>query len=606
MHRCVPTLLLRLALGLAAAGAAAAVAAAGTPDHAGAGAREVPYEAAITGVVEPALRDLLERTSKLLALEGSPPASLAGLRRRVEDDVELLETALRSEGFYASEIGYRIDETAAPVEVTVDVATGPVYLLADYAIDYVPEPPVAKALPSGPDAVALRLGAPARAQAIVAAQRKLLRRLSEAGHPLARVVDRKVVVDHARRAASVELRVDPGPEARFGVTAVAGLEEVELDYVRRLVPWGREELYDQRKVDALRAALMDTNLFSSVKAEPGAAVAADGRLPVTVRVEERKHRSIGAGASFSSSEGFGAEVFWEHRNLFGRQEQLRLSLTVAEIIQGLSARFRKPHFGRLDQTLLLDTALTMEDTDAFRARSASQFIGLERRITDHLTVSGGPSFEYAVLDDKRTEETFALFGLPLAGRWDDTDDPLDPARGGRLRLGLTPFVGSIEETVTFLVSELSASAYQSLAADDRVVLAERLRLGSIAGETTETIPANKRFFAGGGGSIRGFEFQTVGPLDVQNDPLGGRSVIEAGAELRLRVTDSLGLVPFVEGGNVYDSTLPDFSEAPLWAAGLGVRYFTAVGPVRLDVAFPLNPRDVDDTFEFYISLGQAF
>lgn len=568
--------------------------------------RAVKYEAEIAGVAEADLRDLLERTSKLMALKDRPPASLAGLKRRIEEDRELLATALRSEGFYASEIGFRIEERAKPVKVTLDVSTGPLYLLKDYTIRYVPEPPADKRLPREPEAVGVELGTPARAQAIVAAQRRLLHRLTETGYPLPEVLDRRVVVDHSDKTVTVEIQVDPGAEARFGVTGIEGLVDVELDYLRRLVPWTREERYDQRKIDALRSRLMDTDLFSSVKIEPGMAVDADGRLPVTVRVSERKHRSIGAGASFSSSEGFGAEAFWEHRNLFGRQEQLRLSLTVAEIIQDLSARFRKPNFGRLDQSLISKTALTQQDTDAFQERSASQFIGLERKLTEHWSVSGGPSFEYAILDDKGDEETFALFGLPLSGSFDDTDDPLDPARGGRLYLSLTPFFGAIEENVAFLVGELSGSTYKSIVPDDRLILAGRARLGSITGASTQTIPANKRFFAGGGGSIRGFEFQSVGPLDVQNDPLGGRSVIEVGAEARVRVTDTIGLVPFVEGGNVYDESLPDFTEEPLWAAGLGLRYFTAVGPVRFDIAFPLNPRDVDDTFEFYISLGQAF
>ena len=165
----------------------------------------------------------------------------------------------------------------------------------------------------------------------------------------------------------------------------------------------------------------------------------------------------------------------------------------------------------------------------------------------------------------------------------------------------------MEENTLFLVSEVSGSTYYSVFDDDQLVLAARTRVGSIVGEETEVIPANKRFYAGGGGSIRGFEFQKVGPLDDDEDPLGGRSVLELGFEARIRLTETIGLVPFIEGGTVFDSSFPDFDEELLWSAGLGLRYFTAIGPVRLDVGFPLNGRDgVDGLFEFYVSLGQAF
>ncbi len=159
----------------------------------------------------------------------------------------------------------------------------------------------------------------------------------------------------------------------------------------------------------------------------------------------------------------------------------------------------------------------------------------------------------------------------------------------------------------FFTTTAGGSAYYALDSDSRFVLAGRTKIGSAIGEPTDKIPANKRFYAGGGGSIRGYDFQSVGPLDADNDPLGGRSLLEVGAELRIRATESIGLVPFVDGGTVYDSPYPDFEEAFRWAAGVGVRYFTGFGPIRLDIALPLDKRkDVDDDFQLYISFGQAF
>ena len=172
---------------------------------------------------------------------------------------------------------------------------------------------------------------------------------------------------------------------------------------------------------------------------------------------------------------------------------------------------------------------------------------------------------------------------------------------------MSPFFGTLDETISFLVTEANGSHYLSLDPEDGVVLASRLRLGTIVGESRAAVPANKRFYAGGGGSVRGFEFRRVGPLDATNDPLGGRSVIELGLETRIRITESIGAVPFLDGGNVFRDPIPDDPARLRWAAGLGLRYFTPFGPLRFDLAFPIDRRDgVDDLFQFYLSVGQSF
>ena len=176
----------------------------------------------------------------------------------------------------------------------------------------------------------------------------------------------------------------------------------------------------------------------------------------------------------------------------------------------------------------------------------------------------------------------------------------------RFGLTVTPAVGTIEENIVFVTSNLGGSAYLSIESEDRVILAARGRIGSIVGAATDILPANRRLFSGGGGSVRGYEFQAIGPEDDKGDPTGGRSVVELGGEIRFRIFEDFGLVPFVEGGIVEDSVVPKFDEDFLWAAGLGLRYFTAIGPLRLDVAVPINGRDGDDAFQFYVSLGQAF
>ncbi len=566
----------------------------------------IAYEVTVEGVLEDDLATLLRQSSQLVSLKDRPPSSLAGLQRRAEGDRGRLETALRSEGFYGAKVSVDLDRSVSPIQVTLSVDTGDQYSLTEFDVRYSESPaPAPERQPSLED-LALHIGMPARAPTIVAAQRALLDLLARRGHPQAEVLNRETLVDHASKTMTVRLDLDAGPAARFGRVTLSGLDTIEEDYPRGLLGWSAGEVYDKGKVESTRRTLSRSGLFSSVAIEPSAQLEPDGTLPVEITVVEAKHRSIGFGASYSTDEGVGGEVFWEHRNLFGRNEQLHLGLTAAEIEQILSARFRKPSFLRPDQNLLVDGELANRDTNAFEEQSITGAATLERPHGERWRLSAGVTGEYSNITDSGGETTFQLFGLPLSATYDSSDNLLDPTKGARLKTTVIPYTGTGDDGRLFAVGTVSGSAYRALDADRRFVLAGRAKLGSLVGEETDDVPANKRFYAGGGGSIRGYEFQSVGPLDANNDPLGGRSLIELNAELRVRITEQIGLVPFVDGGMVFDSVYPDFEEDLRWAAGLGVRYFSAIGPLRVDIAIPLNKREVDDSFQFYISLGQAF
>lgn len=573
--------------------------------------RGVVYEARIEGVEDGQLLDLLRASSQLLALAEKPPATAIGLRRRAEEDVGRLQTALRSEGYYDATVALDIDGDAQPAQVSVMVDRGPQYRLAAYEIGYRGSDPPPDDLRPPPGEIGITSGMPARAPAVVAAEQSLVERLQERGYPFATVAERKTFINRETKEMTVRLAIDAGPAATFGPLAFKGQEEVEEDYLRRVAEWQQGAVYDRRVLRDLQRRIADTGLFSTVNAEGAAEPADDGSLPVTVTLVEREHRSIGAAAAYSTDIGPSLELFWEHRNLAGDNETLRLSATGSLIEQSGEIDFRKPAFLQYDQDLLANLNGGREDTDAYERTWADSLLGLERPFLDNWRVSAGVSFAYEIVDEKADtgegERNFQLFGLPLTASRDTTDDPLDPHKGSRLLLSLTPSTGIGSENLLFLTSIVGGSAYYAIDEAERFVLAGRARVGSIVGEESEALPASRRFYAGGGGSIRGYEYQLVGPLDNDEDPFGGTSLVEVGGELRVRVTEEFGVVPFVDGGTVYDDPIPNGEETLRWAAGLGLRYFTGFGPVRLDVAFPLNPRDgVDETFQFYISFGQAF
>jgi translocation and assembly module TamA len=572
---------------------------------------EVKYETEITGVDEDKqLRGDLEALSQLVKLEDRPPPSDAALRRRADDDLERLRPALQAAGYWAGQLSYTIDFDADPPKVTIHVDTGPRYTLHRVTFE----------TPDGgtpiyldhyhPIAFGLELGGPARTAPILAAEGRIAEEYAKIGHPFAKVTDRRVVVDHAPHTMDVTYVVVPGPEVRFGRTTIVGLDRLDPSYVENRIAWKAGDIYDSRQIEETRKALTNSGLFTTVRIGPDEArppASAGARVPITVTLAERLPRSIGAGLRYDTSEGFGARAFWEHRNLFGHAERLRVSADFAQQRLGLLGNFRVPDFFRTDQDFVAEAELADDTPPAYDSRRLAFFSGVERRFGPALTGGAGLRFEQAFIDTPNLpggSANYTLIGAPVYARRDTTNDLLNPRSGTRSSLSVTPWSSVAGQNVSFVSSRFIGSAYRDLSNDNSLILAGYGAIGEIFGASRDALPPDKRHYAGGGGSVRGYGYQLAGPIGVDNTPIGGRSSLELGVELRIKITDSIGLVPFLEAGNVYETLYP--TGRLLFGAGLGVRYYTPVGPVRLDIGFPINKRAVDDPVQFYISLGQAF
>ena len=575
------------------------------------------------------IRDALEQSLVLVLRADEPPATPLGLVRRVEQDVALASQALRSLGYYAGQATATIDGQApgtqgliealrarppeTPVSVVLSVSPGAQYTFGDLVIDLTGDVP--DTLPDLQGTVlGLEPGAPAAAADILAAEGRLVAALRDAGHPFAAVPDRRAVVDHARQIMDVTFAVSPGPPATLGVVTFVGNERMELEALQTRVPFEPGTPYQPDRLADLRQSLTDLGVFSTVRIEPATELNPDGTLDMTVTLEERPRRFIGFGASFATSEGVDANVYWGHRNLFGGAERLRIDAAVGRLLENdfdeidysLGSSFPKPDFLARDQTLFVELAVLEENPDAFSRLAFEGSTGLRRVFNDQISYDLGISFELSEIENFEGTQEVGLIGFPLSLTFDSTDDALDPTEGARLNFRFVPNLLAFGDSEPFVRTELRASAYHDILDDGRFVLAARGHVGSIFGASLSDIPDNSRFFSGGGGSVRGFPFQGIGPEGPDGDPLGGRSVIEAGLELRWRFLGDFGLVPFIEAGGVFDSSVPDFSEDIDVGAGIGLRYYSPIGPLRLDLATPLTPDDDDDAIQFYISIGQAF
>jgi translocation and assembly module TamA len=571
---------------------------------------DLNYRTEITGVEDSDLADLLDKISELKTLEDKPPVSEEALRRRADRELGRLADAAHSLGYWDAEFSYDIDAAADPAKVTVTVQPGPLYHVASIRVLGADGRPLS--IPQDEKKLPLKPGDPARTAPVVATETALLVALGDSGHPFAKVENRRVEIDKDAQTMDVTYTLDPGPVMRFGPPTIEGLERLDPAYVEGRIRWQRGEVYDAGKVEETRRALIETGLFSTVQITPTVDPDNPEDVRMAIDATERLHRTVGAGLAYNTSQGFGARAFWENRNLFGYAENLRLSVEAGQQLDAFRANFRRPDFLATDQDFLATAEAANDNPVAYRSRRAIATAGIERRF-DHL-VTGGVNFEVekanvvqlADINPRTGTQRYELAGLPAYVKLDTTDNLLNPTTGYRAQLNVTPAHTFSGSHLTFSTNLLSGSTYWVLGPEQRAVLAGKLALGSLDGAPLSQLPSDQRIYAGGGGSVRPYGYLMAGPLAPNNVPIGGRSSLVLNLEARVKITETIGIVPFVDAGSYYESPVPQLGRTLLYGVGLGLRYYTGFGPLRLDLATPLHKRNGDSPIQVYISLGQAF
>ncbi len=587
---------------------------------------DVRYDVLVDGLESVGLLDEFQGLSELWTKRGDL-ANLAQIRRRTTVDRTLIDILLRSEGYYGGKINADIVPSVRNedrTKIDIKVEPGPIYRFETVTVR-----PPADSASNAPAQLAqsligIQAGDPVRAAKVTALEDGLAEKLADAGYPFPKVSPPAIVIDHATRLATLEQTVDAGPRGVFGRTRIEGeiqgFTEAHMTLLARYKPG---QLYAGLQREDLRQALVQTGLFGAVSVRPVLAgpPSADGTQTVDVvaTVEAAPPRTVTAAGGYNTGQGIRVEGSWAHRNLFPPEGAVTGRVIAAEREQLLSGEFRRRNFKRRDQTLTLLAALSTEQQFAYRARSIELSAGLVRDSNliwqKPMTFSLGTqliatrqldrSLRIAGLDPNAT---FFIFAVPGSVTFDNSDDLLNPSRGFRVSGRVSPeFTLRDGQNFNYVKLQLEGSYYQPIG--DKVVLAGRLHMGSIAGADRGEVAPSRRFYAGGGGSVRGFDFQGIGPRDpIEQLPLGGNSLTEASVEVRYRfeaLGNDLGVAAFVDAGQVYAGTVPSFNSLRI-GAGVGVRYYTSFGPVRIDVATPIGRRAGDPRVAFYVSIGQAF
>ncbi len=567
---------------------------------------KVPYEVQFAGISEGPVLSLVRSVCDSVALVESPPATLSLLKQRAVRDSSVIRKALRSRGYYGGAVTSDVDSSRQPHRVRFEVTPGRQYLLR--SIQVRTQGVVGEAFPLPTAATAgLAKGQPALSADIASADDKLLQHLGKYAHPQSAVTDRQVRVIHADHAVDVIFDLEAGPAARFGELRIETLVEVDEAFVRAKVPWKVGEPFDTSQLRVLASRLTATHLFGSVRVVAGEQVDDQGLLPVIALVSERRHRTLEASGTFTTDVGAGGRVSWQNRNHGGTGQQLTMATELTGIGFNVFGNLRKPDFGRRKQHLVLDLKIGEDSPLGFTSRNVGLSAQIERNLGTRHWARVGLGLKVSEVEQFGVTDDFAMISLPLEYWHDNSNNLLDPTGGYKVDLKVTPFLDPRGDSdLSFLKTLARLTAYHSLDEEGSLVLAGRTSVGSLSGASRLDIPADERFFAGGGGSVRGYGFNTLGPNDGLQTR-GGRSLLELSLELRYKFNDTFGLVGFFDGGGAFTAELPDLDGDIRYGAGVGFRYYTPIGPVRIDVGFPLDKRTgIDSDYELYFSVGQAF
>lgn len=578
-------------------------------------APEIAYDTEVRGLDPLKLTDEFNSLSALKEGKGKA-ANATQVSARAREDEALAVRLMKSLGYYDGTAVSTLEQPAAgagnKLRAIVSATPGKIYTLGSIELQAGPTVPpdlVRRELP-------LKVGDPIEAARVQGAEANVSLKLPQQGYPFVKVGERDILLDDATWKGAYTLPVDTGPRSSFGVLRTEGDPVFSVEHLNVFPRFDQGQLYDVRLTDDLRQALVATGLFSNISVEPvrTGQTGPDGTEQVDLLVRQTKgpFRSLSGSAGYGTGEGAKVEAAFTHRNLFPPEGALIVTGVGGTQQQGASVTFRRQNAGKRDRTVSLLGSVLRQDYDAFNAVTATVAGRISYDSTPiwqkPLTYAFG--FELVGTNEQtydfqaggRRRRNYGIAALPGQVLFDKSNDLLNPTRGYRLKLNLSPEASVSDGVRPYARTMVEATGYYPV--NDSLVIAGRARAGAIFGIERDDLAPSRRYYGGGGGSVRGYGYQRLGPFDPEGNPVGGRSLNEFAVEARYRFGD-FGIVPFFDAGNAYEGTFPTAKNLR-YGAGIGGRFYTNFGPMRVDVATPLNPREGDGKIALYISIGQAF
>ncbi|WP_412058768.1 autotransporter assembly complex protein TamA [Bartonella sp. DGB2] len=594
------------------------------------------YTISITALSDSAPKSVAwtKAASQLFLESNQGGLSTIALLARARGDYQRILNAFYAQGYYGGVIHILINGVEAstlnfaealPVRSTIEIKVdaGSPYLFGQARVSPLPQVAIGREKPQASlNTIGFQTGHPAQSTTVLKAEKIAIMAWQQRSYAKAKIEKSEIIADHALKQLDAKIFVAPGRQAIYGPLAVQNisiLPRMNSAFVTWMTGIVEGRPYKPDDIARANQRLQRLDVFRVATVREGAVIDQEGYLPLSLILEERKPRRIGMGAKYSTLDGGGIAGFLLHRNLFGRAEALRFDAEMSGVgSRGsrdydwknfnylLSSKFTKPGIYTPDTNLVAQVKAEHEVVDQYRATSIHGRVGVNQQFNPQLAAHITTDLSYISNEDKVFgKREFQLFGLEGGLLYDGRDDKNDAKSGFYSEVTATPLY-QWDKGKALMRLNVEGRTYFSFDEKKRFILALRAKSGTLLGDKIEGLPMNMLFFAGGGGSVRGYAYRNIGVNLADGSVVGGHSLLEGSAEVRAMVTDTIGVVGFVDGGLVGEKPYPDFLQSPKWGAGVGVRYQTGFGPLRADIALPFNRDKGDPRFGFYIGIGQAF
>ncbi|MEI8328884.1 MAG: BamA/TamA family outer membrane protein [Chlamydiia bacterium] len=569
----------------------------------------VCYTVKYLGIDDSAVLKTLRSTTELSTLIKRHPDSFNAVRYRAETDIPTILHVMHSYGYYEAQVHVQIEEGFEQAVVLVHIHPGPNYIIDSFDIKlYEQNPSQVVICPFITlERIGIKLGTPMNAKAEIQAELIILQLLSECGYPLASIENKDITADGDTHSINIQLGIKTGPLCRYAQVDVTGSKSVKPDFFTHKLEWKQGDLYTKTAVEKTQKALIDSGLFSTVIITHPDELNENNALPIVIEVAESKHRSINAGISYQTYYGPGLTFGWENRNIAGMGQRLSIQGDMTKRSHTGVATYLHPNFGRVDQDYVWQGQAMHENITPYSERTYNLTSRIERRIGEKIRMSVGGTFERLFITSSAQNGQYWLVEAPIYFAWNGSNSLLNPTQGLFFEYTASPCFVIDHEKDLYFSNLFSFSYYLPVTKTYSFSIAQKITAGSIFSKNKHIIPLSKRLFGGSEEDLRGYAYQSVSPLASPHKPEGGRSAIFYTLETRFRMSQSIGMVPFFDIGRVYSSILPSFKGKWLKSVGLGLRYFSFMGPFRIDVGFPLNKREyLDNNYRILVSIGQTF
>lgn len=565
------------------------------------------YKAKFIGLKDKEIIKSIENSTDIFLLKDRPPRTINALRYRIESDLPTVVKTFYAYGYFDATVTYDIEEETNMVNVYIFCDPGPRYMLHSYEVCTFPCNEKCTKFELDLEKLDLKLDEGTNSNKLLNAKAELLKFMSALGYPLAKIEKYEAIADGIKKIIDIKICINTGPKCNFGPISISGLKDIYPKYILKKINWEEKELYNPEKIKETQDRLTQSGLFSSVSITHGERPDEENNLPIKIQVIESNHQNVQAGINYATADGPGCLFSYTNYNIGNMGEIINLHGEIAKKALTGYISYKKPDFIWFEQDFFLSAYALRERIRAYNSFTYGSLARIVHRTSKNFHYAYGIKGEHVEVSKSANNGRYLLIGLPAYLRLNSTNHLLNPTQGFCLIYTATPYFNLDEDFSPFFKQTLATNFYIPVKKNEKIVFATRIQFGSIIGQSVYKIPMTKLFLGGCEDDLRGYRYKTVGPRNSNGDIIGGRSAIYFTFEPRLRISKNFGIVPFFDMGNIKKTSLPSVTGRWRKSYGIGIRYFTFLGPLRMDIAFPLDKyKKGDPSYRIYVSIGQTF